>query len=229
MDFRGRGGDQVLKPGGGQANLGDRGGAGNRPGGGSWRRRRCCGPSGGSGANRPAAAVVAPSGPVAVKSRAQAGGPPAVAETPLEIFNPAERPVRNPRADTPASVVVAAAGGGAACGAAVAAARGGGGGGGRAAAAVVADGDPISRLSTTSSFSGASTTAWASIALPTTAAASPMSASWRRKCRSSGRTQSSADRTATCASIYDKLGVRFQTYQHWIASGARVPATSVSH
>ncbi len=28
---------------------------------------------------------------------------------------------------------------------------------------------------------------------------------------------------------YDKLGVRFQTYQHWIASGARVPATSVSH
>ena len=31
MDFRGRGGEQVLRPGGGQANLGDRGGAG-RPG-----------------------------------------------------------------------------------------------------------------------------------------------------------------------------------------------------
>jgi hypothetical protein len=29
--------------------------------------------------------------------------------------------------------------------------------------------------------------------------------------------------------FYDRLGVRFQTYQHWIASGARVPATSVSH
>jgi hypothetical protein len=29
--------------------------------------------------------------------------------------------------------------------------------------------------------------------------------------------------------FYDRLGVRFQTYQHWIASGARVPATSVLH
>jgi hypothetical protein len=29
--------------------------------------------------------------------------------------------------------------------------------------------------------------------------------------------------------FYDKLGVRFQTYRHWIASGARVPTTSVSH
>jgi hypothetical protein len=29
---------------------------------------------------------------------------------------------------------------------------------------------------------------------------------------------------------YDKLGVKFQTYQHWIASGARVPvAVPVSH
>ncbi len=120
MDFRGRGGDQVLKPGGGQANLGDRGGAGNRPGGGSggcqsaWRRVAELLIAQAAAAVLPiarAAAVVAPSGPVAVKSRAQASGPPAVAEkaaeTPLEIFNPAERPVRNPRADTPAWVVVA--------------------------------------------------------------------------------------------------------------------------
>jgi len=27
--------------------------------------------------------------------------------------------------------------------------------------------------------------------------------------------------------FYDKLGVRFQSYKHWIASGARVPAVSV--
>jgi len=25
--------------------------------------------------------------------------------------------------------------------------------------------------------------------------------------------------------FYDKLGVPFQTYDHWIASGARMPAT----
>jgi hypothetical protein len=29
--------------------------------------------------------------------------------------------------------------------------------------------------------------------------------------------------------FYDRLGVRFQSYQHWIASGAKVPTTSVSH
>jgi len=30
--------------------------------------------------------------------------------------------------------------------------------------------------------------------------------------------------------FYDKLGVKFQTYERWIASGARVPAGSaVSH
>ena len=29
--------------------------------------------------------------------------------------------------------------------------------------------------------------------------------------------------------FYDRIGVRFQTYKHWIASGAQVPTTSVSH
>ncbi|MFZ3249096.1 MAG: DUF3300 domain-containing protein, partial [Pseudolabrys sp.] len=30
--------------------------------------------------------------------------------------------------------------------------------------------------------------------------------------------------------FYDRLGVKFQTYQHWIVSGARVPAAvPVSH
>jgi len=29
--------------------------------------------------------------------------------------------------------------------------------------------------------------------------------------------------------FYDKLGVKFQTYDRWIASGARVPATLHIH
>jgi len=29
--------------------------------------------------------------------------------------------------------------------------------------------------------------------------------------------------------LYDRIGVQFQSYQHWIATGARIPATSVSH
>ena len=53
MDFRGRSGDQVLKPGGGQANLGDRGGAGNRPGGGSGGAANRPGGGSGGAANRP--------------------------------------------------------------------------------------------------------------------------------------------------------------------------------
>jgi len=28
---------------------------------------------------------------------------------------------------------------------------------------------------------------------------------------------------------YDKLGVKFQTYQHWIATGSRVPVAPVAH
>ena len=112
MDFRGRGGDQVLKPGGGQANLGDRGGAGNRPGaGGGGAANRPGGGSGGA-ANRPGGgggAANRPSAAVEVSARAPANGPPAaagkVAATPSAIFNPAERPVRNPRAGTPAWVV----------------------------------------------------------------------------------------------------------------------------
>ena len=29
--------------------------------------------------------------------------------------------------------------------------------------------------------------------------------------------------------FYDKLGLKFQTYDEWVASGARMPVTSVTH
>jgi hypothetical protein len=32
------------------------------------------------------------------------------------------------------------------------------------------------------------------------------------------------DRDGSLRVFYDKLGVKFQTYEHWIASGARLPA-----
>ena len=36
--------------------------------------------------------------------------------------------------------------------------------------------------------------------------------------------------TATCRVFYDKLGVKFETYNQWLASGARIPSTvSGSH
>jgi hypothetical protein len=31
------------------------------------------------------------------------------------------------------------------------------------------------------------------------------------------------DRDGTLRVFYDKLGIRFQTYEEWLASGARVP------
>ena len=31
------------------------------------------------------------------------------------------------------------------------------------------------------------------------------------------------DRDGTLRVLYNRLGVRFQTYEHWIALGARVP------
>jgi len=37
------------------------------------------------------------------------------------------------------------------------------------------------------------------------------------------------DRDGTLRVLYDRLGVKFQTYEHWIASGARVPTTGRVH
>jgi hypothetical protein len=38
------------------------------------------------------------------------------------------------------------------------------------------------------------------------------------------------DRDGYLRVFYDRLGVRFQTYEHWVASGAKVPAAvAVSH
>jgi hypothetical protein len=37
------------------------------------------------------------------------------------------------------------------------------------------------------------------------------------------------DRDGTLRVLYDRLGVKFQTYEHWIASGARVPTTARVH
>ena len=181
MDFRGRGGEQVLKPGGGgQANLGDRGGAGARVQAAAAQRP-------GAGAGAAAAAQVA----AAVKS--PSGGEPGGGQRPsarpaggggggnaLGNIQSGRVATRNPRADTPvsgprrrrwwrargrrrwrrvAAVVAAVA-------AAVVA----------AAAAVAVDGDRISRSSTISFFSVISTTALASIASAITAASKPMSA-----------------------------------------------------
>jgi hypothetical protein len=37
------------------------------------------------------------------------------------------------------------------------------------------------------------------------------------------------DRDGSLRVLYDKLGVRFQTYKEWIATGAQIPAARISH
>jgi len=37
------------------------------------------------------------------------------------------------------------------------------------------------------------------------------------------------DRDGSLRVLYDKLGVRFQTYKEWIATGAQIPAARASH
>ncbi len=91
MDFRGRGGEQVLKPGGGQANLGDRGSPGGPgPGGGAQKPGTGQKPGAGGGG--------ASGSPVQGKSRAQVAvalrspvqGKSRAAAMPLGISSPAK-------------------------------------------------------------------------------------------------------------------------------------------
>ena len=188
MDFRGRGGDQVLKPGGGgQGNLGgNRPGAGGggvqRPGGGAGQR-----PAAGGGAQRPGAGA---------GQRPAAGG----GQRPAAGQRPSARPAgggnalgnissgKAARAQSARGHASLGGGGGRGGGGA----SRGGGGGGRAAGgggggggaqvgwgdevAVAAAGGPTSLSSTISFFSAIFRTVSASIASAIMAATKPMSA-----------------------------------------------------
>ena len=186
-DFRGRGGEQGLRPGGDRPGAGDRG-PGDRPGAGD--RGRGDGPGAGDRGrgDRAGARDGARGDRAGGVGQAKEGElqPAEVAAMPSGTCSQEGWPTCTPSADTPAWVAsvaaaavvsppVAAASGAVALAAAasvvvVAAAFV------AAAAASAAAGDPISRSSTTSTCSVASTTASGSIASATTAATEPMSA-----------------------------------------------------
>ena len=189
LNFRGNGGQQVIKPGGGNrgnlagqnrpanrpsagAGAGNRPHAGTRPSGGGQRHKAAQRPSGGGQRHR---AAQRPSGGGGARVSHRGGGGGGAA---LPTAAAARR----------APMAVAACGVAVARAAAVAAVA--------VAVAVAADGDPTSGSSTTSSCSAISTTASASIASATTAATRPMSASWRRRCSGSCRKQSGLAATA---------------------------------
>ncbi len=235
-DFRGRDGNQVLKPGGGQANLGDRGGAGNRPGG------------GGSGAaNRPAAgggAANRPGGGSGAANRPNGGGQrPSAGQRPAggggKGGGNALGNIQSGRAATAQSARGHASmggggaragggGGGARAGGGGGGARGGGGGGGgrggggggrRSDIALKHD---IVLLGHLDNGLGFYRFAYDGSSKPYVGVMAQEVQVVRPDAVERGP-------DGYLRVFYDKLGVRFQTYKHWRASGARVPTTSVSH
>ena len=183
LNFRGSGGQQVIKPGGGHrgnagqnrpanrpsAGAGNRPHAGARPSGGGQRNHAAQRPSGG----RSNAGVAHRGGVVVVVA-------PALFIAAAEVALPCTREAVVAEAAACAAAAVA-------CAAAVVAAD-----------VVVVDAGPTSCSSTTSRCSAISTTASASIASATTAATRPMSASWPRRCSRSCRKRSRAAATAIC-------------------------------
>jgi hypothetical protein len=239
MDYRGRGGDQVLKPGGGQANLG----GGNRPGAGGGGVQR---PGGG---DRPGAGA---------GNRPGAGGGgaqrPSGGQRPSTGARPSTRPAGGhgggnalgnigsggaARAQASRGHASLGGGGGRGGGARVGGGgggaragggggrggggggRGGGGGGGRRSDIalkhdIVLLGYLPSGLGYYRFSYNGSDKAYVGVMAQDVQTIAPNAVT--------------RGPDGYLRVFYDRLGVKFQTYQHWIASGARVPAAvPVSH
>ncbi len=238
MDFRGRSGDQVLKPGGGQANLGDRGGAGNRPGAG-----------GGGAANRPAAgggAANRPGGGGGGAQRPSGGQRPSAGQRPAggggKGGGNALGNIQSGRTATAQSARGHASmgggggaragggGGGARAGGGGGGARGGGGGGGggrgggggggrRSDIALKHDIVLLGHLDNGLGF----------YRFAYNGSSKPYVGVMAQEVQVVRPDAVARGSDGYLRVFYDRLGVRFQTYRHWIASGARVPTTSVLH
>ena len=241
MDFRGRGGDQVLKPGGGGANLGgdgpgnrpnvgdrtpgnrpdagnrpdigNRPDAGNRPSAGAKpdARPAAKGPAGGGSPKRDSAMANVQSGKVAnaqaARGRESLGGGGGAAA--------------RGGGGGGAARVGAGGGGGARAGAGGGGGRGGGGGGGRRSD-INAKHDIalLGRLDNGLGFYRysyiGSDKAYVGVIAQEVQAVLPEAVV--------------RGRDGYLRVFYDKLGLKFETYKHWVASGARIPyATGMLH
>jgi hypothetical protein len=233
-DFRGRAGDQVLKPGGGQANLGDRGGA-NRPGAGGGGVQK---PGAGAG-QRPGAGGGGGQKPGGGQrpSAKPGGGGGGNALGNIQSGKVAHAQSARGNASLGARggggggarVSGGGGGGGARAGGGGGGARGGGGGGGRGGGggggrrsdiALKHDIVLLGRLDNGIGFYrfsyNGSERAYVGVMAQEVQTIAPEVVT--------------RGRDGYLRVFYDKLGVKFQTYEQWIASGARVPAAvPVSH
>jgi len=241
MDFRGRSGEQVLRPGGGQANLGGAGrpgvggGGAGVPGAGGGANRPSVGgganrPSGGGGVNRPSA------GGGANRPSAGGGGPGAGGRGPGVAARPAGGGGGNALGNIQSGRTTnlqsqrgrASIGGG---GARVGGGGGGGrvaGGGGRAGGGggrrsdirlkhdVVLIGHLDNGLGFYRFAYNGSEKAYVGVLAQEVQSVEPDAVV--------------VGRDGYLRVFYDKLGLKLQTYEQWIASGAQIPsAAQVQH
>ena len=234
MDYRGRGGDQVLKPGGPG---GDRTpGAGNRPGAGGGGAQRPGGgerPSagnrpggGGGGAQRPGGGGQRPA------ARPSGGGRPGGGNALGNVGSGGAARAASARGHASLGGGGRGGGGGARMGGGGGrggggggrggggGGRGGGGGGRRSDIALKHDIALLGYLPNglgyyRFSYDG-SNRAYVGVMAQEVQSVMPKAVV--------------RDRDGYLRVFYDRLGVRFQTYEHWIATGAKVPAAvAVSH
>ncbi len=229
MDFRGRGGQQVLRPGGGQASLG-----GNRPGAGGAQR-----PGAGGGLQRPS-----PGKPPSAGQRPSGGKRPSAGQRPsagggLQRPSGAQRPSTRPaggrgggnalgnvssgrvaKAQSARGHASLASRGGGGGGARRGGGGGRGGGGRRSDIALKHDMVLLGHLSNgigfyRFSYNGGSQ-AYVGVMAQDVQKIMP------------GAVVKGHD--GYLRVFYNRLGVKFQTYEQWIASGARVPTgVPISH
>ena len=246
MDFRGRSGEQVLRPGGGQANLGGAGrpgvggGGAGVPGAGGGANRPSVGgganrPSGGGGANRPS------TGGGADRPSAGGGGPGAGGRGPGVATRPAGGGGGNALGNIQsgrttnlqsqrgrASVggggggarVGGGGGGGRVAGGGGGGARAGGGGGRRSDIRLKHDVVLIGHLDNGLGFYrfayNGSEKAYVGVLAQEVQSVEPDAVV--------------VGRDGYLRVFYDKLGLKLQTYEQWIASGAQIPsAAQVQH
>ena len=243
MDFRGRSGEQVLRPGGGQANLGGAGrpgvggggagvpgagGGANRPGVGGGANRPSGGgganrPSGGGGANRPSAGGGGPGaggrGPGVAARPAGGGGGNALGN--VQSGRTTNLQSQRGRASVGGGGGGARVGGGGGGGrVAGGGGRAGGGGGRRSDIRLKHDVVLIGHLDNGLGFYRfayyGSDKAYVGVLAQEVQSVEPDAVV--------------VGRDGYLRVFYDKLGLKLQTYEQWIASGARVPsAVQVQH
>jgi len=213
MDFRGRGGEQVLRPSGGQANLGAGGGNVQRPGSGAAQRPG----AGGGGTQRPSGGQGAAARPAGGRGGGNA----------LNVSSGRVASAQSARGHQSlgsrgggGGARVGGGGGGGGGGPRMGGGGGRGGGGRRSDIALKHDIVLLGHLANGLGFYrfsyNGSNQAYVGVMAQEVQEVVPKAAI--------------RGRDGYLRVFYDKLGVKFQTYEQWRASGAQVPAGSpISH